>query len=113
MTCISDALRPASLTVGFTTVLASLCTGHAALADTAPAAGVTATGIRPTSSRPPEKAAIHHVTLPHSPDWGAFNAGKGAAAGFGTVGGFGQARWAEDWSDIVNTPPEQRRNDWF
>lgn len=22
------------------------------------------------------------------------------------MGGFGQARWAEDWSDIVNTPPE-------
>ncbi|WP_242010275.1 alginate export family protein [Acetobacter conturbans] len=71
---------------------------------------------------PPERATIKHVavihgpiksTPPHATDWGVFNAGKGAAAGFGTVGGFGQARWAEDWSDIVNTPPEMRRNDWF
>ncbi|MFT9347574.1 MAG: alginate export family protein [Gluconobacter japonicus] len=49
----------------------------------------------------------------HSPDWDAFNAGNGAASGFGSMAGFGQVRWAEDWSDIVNTPPEQRRNDWF
>lgn len=49
----------------------------------------------------------------HSPDWGVFNAGNGAASGFGSMAGFGQIRWSEDWSDIVNTPPEQRRNDWF
>jgi len=49
----------------------------------------------------------------HSPDWGVFNAGNGAASGFGSMVGFGQVRWAEDWSDIVNMPTEQRRNDWF
>ena len=49
----------------------------------------------------------------HSPDWGIFNAGNGAASGFGSMAGFGQVRWAEDWSDIVNMPPAQRRNDWF
>ncbi|MFT8953271.1 MAG: alginate export family protein [Gluconobacter sp.] len=49
----------------------------------------------------------------HSPDWGVLNAANGAASGFGAITGFGQVRWSEDWSDIVNTPPEQRRNDWF
>ncbi|ATU73323.1 hypothetical protein SXCC_03521 [Gluconacetobacter sp. SXCC-1] len=113
MTCISAARWPAPLAAGLTALLASLCTGHAAHADTPPVAGVrVAFPLAVSSSRSP-KGAIHHLTLPHSPDWGVFNAGKGAAAGFGTVGGFGQARWAEDWSDIVNTPPEQRRNDWF
>ncbi|OUJ12874.1 hypothetical protein HK26_13460 [Acetobacter okinawensis] len=50
---------------------------------------------------------------PHTQDWGVFNAGKQAASGFGTVAGFGQARWAEDWSDLASVPPEKRNKDWF
>ncbi|MFS3134975.1 alginate export family protein [Gluconacetobacter sacchari] len=50
---------------------------------------------------------------PHTSNWGVFNAGKGAAAGFGAMNGYGQARWAEDWSDLATTPPAQRRQDWF
>ncbi|MCG4261817.1 alginate export family protein [Acetobacter senegalensis] len=113
MTGISAVFRPASLTAGITTLFVSLNVGHAAQADIAPAASLTATRMKSASSSPAEKEAVHHVTLPHSPDWGVFNAGKGAAAGFGTVGGFGQARWAEDWSDLVTTAPEQRQKDWF
>ncbi|GAN54023.1 alginate export family protein [Tanticharoenia sakaeratensis] len=48
-----------------------------------------------------------------STDYGVFSTGDGAAAGFGAVGGVGQARWAEDWSNLTSTPPERRRQDWF
>lgn len=48
-----------------------------------------------------------------STDYGVFSMGDGAAAGFGAVGGVGQARWAEDWSNLTSTPSERRRQDWF
>ncbi|WP_245528465.1 alginate export family protein [Gluconobacter morbifer] len=34
----------------------------------------------------------------HQSDWGAFNYGNGEEAGFGPVGRYGVAPWAEDWS---------------
>ncbi|MCX5616103.1 alginate export family protein [Bombella sp. TMW 2.2559] len=34
----------------------------------------------------------------HQGDWGAFNWGNGEFAGFGPVGVYGAAPWAEDWS---------------
>lgn len=34
----------------------------------------------------------------HQGDWGAFNWGNGEFAGFGPVGTYGAAPWAEDWS---------------
>lgn len=33
-------------------------------------------------------------------DWGVFNRGNGEAAGFGPVGQYGVAPWAEDWSRL-------------
>ncbi|AEI38162.1 alginate export family protein [Zymomonas mobilis] len=38
----------------------------------------------------------------HQYDWGVFNRGNGEAAGFGPVGRYGVAPWAEDWSDLRN-----------
>lgn len=34
----------------------------------------------------------------HQGPWGDFNYGNGEAAGFGPVGRYGAAAWAEDWS---------------
>ena len=36
-------------------------------------------------------------------DWGVFNRGNGEAAGFGPVGRYGIAPWAEDWSRLRQT----------
>ncbi|AHI26618.1 hypothetical protein BGC31_08065 [Komagataeibacter xylinus] len=36
----------------------------------------------------------------HQYDWGVFNRDSGEAAGFGPVGRYGVARWAEDWSSL-------------
>lgn len=36
----------------------------------------------------------------HQYDWGVFNRGNGEAAGFGPVGTYGVAPWAEDWSRL-------------
>ena len=36
----------------------------------------------------------------HQYDWGVFNRGNGEAAGFGPVGEYGVAPWAEDWSRL-------------
>ncbi|KXV23146.1 hypothetical protein AD933_00165 [Acetobacter malorum] len=36
----------------------------------------------------------------HQYDWGVFNRGNGEAAGFGPVGEYGIAPWAEDWSRL-------------
>lgn len=36
----------------------------------------------------------------HQYNWGVFNRGNGEAAGFGPVGRYGVAAWAEDWSDL-------------
>ncbi len=59
------------------------------------------------------KTAPSRKQPPHTRDWGVFNAAKSAAAGFGAVNGFGQARWAEDWSDLATASPARRRQDWF
>lgn len=99
--------RPFRFSAGPTALLAGLCMAQTAWADAIPTTQVLFSSQQGKASSSPRKLP------PHSPDWGVFNAGKGAAAGFGTVGGFGQARWAEDWSDIVNTPPEKRKSDWF
>ncbi|MCE2574404.1 alginate export family protein [Komagataeibacter sp. FNDCR2] len=40
-------------------------------------------------------------------DWGVFNRGDGEAAGFGPVGRYGVAPWAEDWSRLRT----QKRHD--
>ena len=39
----------------------------------------------------------------HQYDWGVFNRGNGEAAGFGPVGTYGVAPWAEDWSRLRHT----------
>jgi len=45
----------------------------------------------------------------HGP-WGVFNLGDGEAAGFGPVGVYGVASWAEDWSGL---PAAKGRHDLF
>ncbi|MBS0986461.1 alginate export family protein [Acetobacter thailandicus] len=45
--------------------------------------------------------------------WGLFGAGNGAASGFGTVGLYGQARWAEDWSYLATGQSDLKHKDWF
>ena len=60
----------------------------------------------------PNKKAIISGALYH-PDWGVFNTGNNAASGFGVTGGYGQARWAEDWSALARTSPAVRQKDWF
>ncbi|WP_225578747.1 alginate export family protein [Novacetimonas hansenii] len=39
----------------------------------------------------------------HPYDWGVFNRGNGESAGFGPVGQYGIAPWAEDWSRLRNS----------
>ncbi|OUI95059.1 hypothetical protein HK13_04030 [Acetobacter indonesiensis] len=43
-------------------------------------------------------------------DWGVFNRGNGEAAGFGPVGQYGIAPWAEDWSRLRD---KSKRSDPF
>lgn len=78
--------------------------------DTAPTARQTIVAVEKNNTPKPAKAAGH---IPHTQDWGVFNAGKQAASGFGTMAGFGQVRWAEDWSDLANVPVSKRNKDWF
>lgn len=47
-------------------------------------------------------------TRRHQGDWGRFNYGNGEFAGFGPVGMYGVAPWAEDWSALRN--PSRRRD---
>ena len=100
-------------------VLASLALGGLAFSSTSRAHDKPVSSNRFHLSAPLKVKALsqavpaQHTRSPHSPDWGVFNAANGAAAGFGSMTNFGQARWAEDWSDIVSTPSEQRKNDWF
>ncbi|CAI9122149.1 alginate export family protein [Brytella acorum] len=58
-----------------------------------PHAGVVAQPRRVTSeqNRPP---------YGHQGPWGAFTRGNGEAAGFGPVGRYAEAPWAEDWSNL-------------
>lgn len=44
----------------------------------------------------------------HQYNWGVFNRGNGEAAGFGPVGRYGVAAWAEDWSDLRD--PKNRKD---
>ncbi|MBV1824497.1 alginate export family protein [Komagataeibacter oboediens] len=46
-------------------------------------------------------ATVHHPSG-HQYDWGVFSRDNGEAAGFGPVGRYGVARWAEDWSTLRN-----------
>ncbi|GBR55114.1 hypothetical protein AA106555_1936 [Neokomagataea thailandica NBRC 106555] len=46
--------------------------------------------------------SLNRPTQGHQGPWGAFNYGTGEAAGFGPVGRYGPAPWAEDWSDLRN-----------
>ena len=70
--------------------------------------------VGPAAARPklPDKPVVP-ARPPHTNDYGVFNAAKGAASGFGTVGPYGQVRWVENWSDIATTPPARLRADWF
>lgn len=62
----------------------------------------------PLESRPEAYAQPQTLQLPaqtsqallHQGPWGIFNSNAGAAAGFGTVGYYAVARWAEDWSGL-------------
>ncbi|RDI36090.1 alginate export protein [Gluconacetobacter liquefaciens] len=61
----------------------------------------------PLTSRPelygqPQSLMLHPLTpiQLHQGPWGVFNANTGAASGFGTVGYYAVARWAEDWSSL-------------
>ena len=40
----------------------------------------------------------------HPYDWGVFNRDNGEAAGFGPIGRYGVAPWAEDWSSLRDHP---------
>lgn len=81
-------------------------------AEAAPAA-IPLVPVAPTPALPtPDKEALVKGSLYH-PDWGIFNAGGGAASGFGSVNGYGQVRWAEDWSALANAPQNVRDADWF
>lgn len=60
----------------------------------------------------PDKAALVKGALYH-PDWNLFNAGNNGASGFGVVNGYGQARWAEDWSALKRAQHAVQNNDWF
>lgn len=99
-------------------VLVGVVITHPALAQVASSstsaapqtAGQTIMAVEKKNTLKPAKTAERP---PHTQDWGVFNAGKQAASGFGTVAGFGQARWAEDWSDLASVPPEKRNKDWF
>ncbi|NHN89546.1 hypothetical protein GOB81_13075 [Acetobacter sp. LMG 1627] len=65
---------------------------------------------------PPLKVDANDITARQSGNlrhWGVFNAGNGAASGFGPVAPYGQARWAEDWSFLVRQTPAKRKQDWF
>ncbi|MBV1825140.1 alginate export family protein [Komagataeibacter oboediens] len=65
------------------------------------------------TTRPAQGAPQVKKTVP-LPAWlGRFTAANGAASGFGTVGPYGQARWAEDWSFLAHEPADVRRRDWF
>lgn len=90
---------------------------------TAPSA---ARAVAPLPSHSGEQITVHTAPLPHivlyphaTPtgqpirttgaqgrssgrqyDWGVFNRGNGEAAGFGPVGQYGVAPWAEDWSRL-------------
>ncbi|MBB3172623.1 hypothetical protein FHR90_000437 [Endobacter medicaginis] len=106
----SDLLRTSRRLLAALWIPACAATAHAD-----PAPGIEQLGVKPVAATravlpktPPAPART-----PHTTDYGVFNAGKGAASGFGMVGPYGQARWVENWSDIVNTPPERLRNDWF
>ncbi|MBS1071127.1 alginate export family protein [Gluconobacter cerinus] len=46
----------------------------------------------------------------HQGPWGDFNYGNGEAAGFGPVGRYGAAAWAEDWSYLRD---KSKRTDFF
>nr|WP_294914860.1 alginate export family protein [uncultured Neokomagataea sp.] len=46
--------------------------------------------------------SLNRPTEGHQGPWGAFNYGTGEAAGFGPVGRYGIAPWAEDWSNLRN-----------
>ncbi|MFT8417517.1 MAG: alginate export family protein [Acetobacter sp.] len=91
---------------------------HPAFAQTAssqaPAASQTASqtilAVEKKNIGKPEKATNRPA---HTSDWGVFNAGKQAASGFGTMAGFGQVRWAEDWSDLAGASPAKRNKDWL
>lgn len=95
-------------TVGIHPALAQAASAPAQ--DTVPTARQTIVAVEKNNTPKPAKAAGH---IPHTQDWGVFNAGKQAASGFGTMAGFGQVRWAEDWSDLENVPVSKRNKDWF
>ncbi|GAA3662114.1 hypothetical protein GCM10022398_04390 [Acetobacter lovaniensis] len=54
--------------------------------DTAPSARQTIMAVEKKNTPKPVKAAER---IPHTQDWGVFNAGKQAASGFGTMAGYG------------------------
>lgn len=110
-----------------TVTLLSVGLGGTALAETLP----ETTRKKPSA---PDMARLHTVssspvrpvTGPHAappakqqaaaaqPKWyGVFGGANGAASGFGTVGPYGQARWAEDWSFLADGNTAAKRHDWF
>ncbi|WP_029603397.1 alginate export family protein [Kozakia baliensis] len=52
----------------------------------------------------PRRVSAKQSQAPHGRqyDWGAFTGGNGESAGFGPVGRYGVAPWAEDWSFLRN-----------
>ena len=73
----------------------------------------TAPAIAAPAAPPPRNALAAPPRTPHTTDYGVFNAAKGAASGFGTVGPYGQVRWVENWADLPGMPLAKRRQDWF
>ena len=110
-----------------TVTLLSVGLGSTALAETLPET-TWKTPHAPDTARlqTVSSSAARPITGPHAalpakpqaapalPKWyGVFGGANGAASGFGTVGPYGQARWAEDWSFLANGNTAAKRHDWF
>lgn len=106
-----SSLLPVARPVISTGIMAGLCLGQSAWAGAGQAGSATIaysqTNGGQAAPRAVKKAAGVPPPAPHARDWGVFNAGKGVAAGFGTVGAPGQPRWAEDWSGLASMPQEK------
>ncbi|ARW49163.1 MULTISPECIES: alginate export family protein [Acetobacter] len=117
MTRIFFSSHSASFSTASVAMLAGLCLHQTAWADNAQPANKQTTNAqvlaKSTIMPALKQKAPYSNSTPHSPDWGVFNTGKGVASGFGIIGGPGQPRWAEDWSDLATMSPAKRRADWF
>ena len=85
---------------------------HAGDSRSQPSALVNRPDISPS---PQNLVASRKSLLPsvHQGNWGVFNREAGSAAGFGSVGRYGEVRWAEDWSFLANAALRRQDHDPF